>query len=388
MSQLRQRLRKSSSFSCALVVSVMVVSAAPVSVASAQTGIIAFTDYCTHGVYAIRGDGTGRVALPLPPLPEPASAFRYGTPRVLDVTSSGATTVVYQLAITQRDGTAPADMALYAVQVNDNGGSSLEPANPLRLALPADVPVSGEASVNPNRAWHGAFSSAGSEERLALVVSTGTVNVLMTVKVDRDALRSVTSLSDVVVVAELESLGVPDPGVARYGFTGTIDYAPDGSGIVASIYHDLWLVRLTSEHTLDAAEQLTPNTDGAVEWNPSYSPDGLRVAYTAGRLTKDGTVGVANTNIYTVGVFSGAVTPITSTAGKGKSFSSPNDAMWAPDGTLIGFAAFTSSTVRRAPCSALVNSEIFLIKSDGSGTASLITNTNGTSVEGAPKWGR
>ena len=360
-------------------------AAAPVSVAPAQTGIIAFTDYCTHGVYAIRGDGTGRVALPLPPLPEPASAFRYGTPRVLDVTTSGATTVVYQLAITQRDGTAPADTALYAVQVNDNGGSSLEPANPLRLALPADVPVSGEASVNPNRAWHGAFSSAGPEERLALVVWTGTANVLMTVKVDRDTSTSVTSLSDVIVVAELESLGVPDPGVASSGFTGTIDYAPDGSGIVASIYHDLWLVRLTSEHTLDAAEQLTPNTDGAVEWNPSSSPDGLRVAYTAGRLTGSGRVG--NTNIYTVGVFSGTVTPITSPAGKGKSVSSPNDAMWTPDGTSIGFAAYTSSTARRATCSALVNSEIFLINSDGSGTASLITNTNGTSVEGAPKWG-
>jgi len=98
-------------------------------------------------------------------------------------------------------------------------------------------------------------------------------------------------------------------------------------------------------------------------------------------------VGMGKTNIYTVGALSGAVTPITSTAGKGKSFSSPNDAMWAPDGASIGFAAYTSSTARRAPCSALVNSDIFSINSDGSGTASLITNTNGTSVEGAPKWG-
>ena len=35
----------------------------------------------------------------------------------------------------------------------------------------------------------------------------------------------------------------------------------------------------------------------------------------------------------------------------------------------------------------LVNREIFVINADGSGTASLITDTNGTSVEGMPKWG-
>jgi hypothetical protein len=37
--------------------------------ALAQTGIIAFRDDCTSRLYAMRGDGSGRIELPLPPLP-------------------------------------------------------------------------------------------------------------------------------------------------------------------------------------------------------------------------------------------------------------------------------------------------------------------------------
>ena len=55
--------------------------------------------------------------------------------------------------------------------------------------------------------------------------------------------------------------------------------------------------------------------------------------------------------------------------------------------SMIGFTAHTSSTPCRAPCSTFVNTEIFLIKANGSGIASLITHTNGTSVEAFPKWG-
>ena len=376
--------RRSSSPSCRLALSLLVAAAAPVTVASAQTGIIAFQDHCMHRVYAIRGDGTGRVLLPLPPLPEPASAYQHRPPQLLDVTTSGPTTVVvYQLAIVRRDTSAPYSAGLYAVRVTDGGSGVLDAAAAVHLPLPPSVVVNGGASVNPNLALEGAFSSGGLEERLALVTTTSTASVLLTARVERDANLTVTRLSNVVAVADLYSLA-PPTGLAGQGFTGTIDYAPDGSGIVASINHDLWLVRLTSEHALDAAELLTPNTQAVAEWNPSYSPDGLDIAYTGGPLRRDGTVRTGE--IYTIPASGGAVTPIT-TGRKGKSFTSPDSAMWAPDGQSIGFAAYTSSTARRAFCSTLINSEVFLMNADGSGTASLITDTNGTSVEGQPKWG-
>jgi hypothetical protein len=260
----------------------IVVAAPPVPVAPAQKGVIAFLDYCTRRLYAIRGDGTGRVALPLPPLPEPATAFDY-VPYIVDVTTREHATVVYRLAIIRRDGSEPPRLGLYAVQVNDAGPGLLAPGPPVRLTLD----------------------------------------------------------------------------------------------------DDLWLVRLTSGHALDTAEQLT-NTDNVVEWNPSYSPDGLRVAYTGGPVSRDGTV--RTTDLYAIAVFGGAVTRITSTTRHGQ-ISSPDNAMWAAGGTWIGFAAYTSGTVRHSPCSDAVNSEIFLINADGSGTAFLITDTHGTSVEALPKWG-
>ena len=45
--------------------------------ASAQSGVIAFQDACSGGLYAMRGDGSARIALPLPELPEPTAEYRY-----------------------------------------------------------------------------------------------------------------------------------------------------------------------------------------------------------------------------------------------------------------------------------------------------------------------
>lgn len=53
----------------------------------------------------------------------------------------------------------------------------------------------------------------------------------------------------------------------------------------------------------------------------------------------------------------------------------------------LGFTAYTAGTKRTSPCSGLVNSELFMIKADGSTTATQITNTNGTSVEVWPRSG-
>ena len=73
----------------------------------------------------------------------------------------------------------------------------------------------------------------------------------MTARVDRDgSTGKITGLSDLVVVGDLYSLGLPDPTVpTSKGFIGDVDYSPDGSSIVASIRYDLWLVHLSSGNT-------------------------------------------------------------------------------------------------------------------------------------------
>jgi Tol biopolymer transport system component len=138
---------------------------------------------------------------------------------------------------------------------------------------------------------------------------------------------------------------------------------------------------------IGAAELLTPNTEGFAEWNPSYSPDGSRIAYTAGAIGRSGGVSPTSMQISSLNLATGVFTRVTTPKNKGQAASARNNAMWSADGTWIGFSAFTGSTPRRAPCSTLVNSEIFRIKADGTGVASGLTTTNGTGVEAWPQWG-
>ncbi len=181
--------RPSSTLSCRIPCTVMLwvilLAAVAALPASAQTGAIAFRDDCTGLLYAMRGDGSGRIALPLPPLPQPTGEYRYWDPWVLDVTTSGPLTVVYYVGIIRRDPFALVDFGLFAVQLDDVGGVlQPDPGSPVRLTLPADV---GFVGVNPNRARQGSFSP--SRDRLALVVRSGTASVLMTAGVDRDDSR-------------------------------------------------------------------------------------------------------------------------------------------------------------------------------------------------------
>jgi Tol biopolymer transport system component len=252
----------------------------------------------------------------------------------------------------------------------------LTPESPVRLSLP------GIAGIDPTIARGGAFSPVAFGDRLALVASSSSASVLVTAKVERDSTLKI--LSDLVAVGDLYALGLPDPNfLTEKGFTGFIDSSPDGRSIVASIYYDLWMIHLNADHTFLSSERITENTDGFAEWNPSFSPDGSRIAYSAGPITNYG--GVRDPEIYSLTLAARAVLQVTTKKNKGEAARLRNNAMWTADS--IGFTAFTSRTPRRSPCSGLVNSEIFLIKADGSITATKITNTNGTSVEVWPKWG-
>jgi len=383
----KRRMRLSSQFRgpwnvAAWVIALATLGAVP---ASAQTGVIAFGDDCTRRLYAIRGDGTGRIALPLPPLPQPTSDYEYSSPLVLDVSTSGPLTVVYFVAINRRNPATTFDFGLFAVQLDDVAGV-LVPGSPVRLALPSDIGF----GADPNRAQSAAFSRVASGDRLALVANSNTASVLMTAKVDRDTVTSrITGLSDVVVVGDLLAIGVPDPNIpTSRGFTGVIDYSPDGRSIVATIYYDLWVVDLLPDNTYGGASLLTANTNGVAEWNPSVSPDAGRIAFSAGPILSFGGVSARNMDIYSMAPATGAVTRVTSQRTKDGAARDRSSPMWSPDGKSVGFWAYTvGQTRRQSPCTGLVNSEIFRINADGTGTASPITNTNGTSVEAWPKWG-
>jgi hypothetical protein len=338
--------------------------------AAAQTaGVIAFRDDCTHLLYAMRGDGSGRTALQLPPLPGPADQYDYQDPWVLDVTTRGPLTVVYSVGIYSRATFTRVDFGLFAVQVSEVGGQ-LVSGPPRRLVLP-----DGESFANVS---FGAFSS--DPERLALVASTGqTSRVFMTAAVDRDATGAITGLSDFVVLGDLSSLGQA---------SSFIDYSSDGRSIVLSISSDLYRLHLAADYKIDgAAELLTPNTDGVAEWNPSYSPDGSRIAYTAGPIVRSGGISPRAMQISVLDLGTRASTPLTTKQNKGKAASGINNAMWSATGSSIGFSALTGATPRRSQCSNYVNAEIFRINSDGTGVASALTTTNGTGVEAWPQWG-
>jgi Tol biopolymer transport system component len=209
-------------------------------------------------------------------------------------------------------------------------------------------------------------------DRLALLASNDTTNVLMTARVDRDAALKIVGLSDLVVV---------DNGVS----VGSIDYSPYENSIVTSINADLWLIHLAADNTFLSSEQLIESL-GFAEINPAWAPDGALIAFTRGQFRGTGP-GFSDPDIYTFDVASSSVARVTNRKNAGNA-SWPDQAMWSPDSESIGFFAFAKARMpRNSPCSGLVNTEIFLIPADGSATATQITNTNGTSAEYRPAWG-
>ena len=237
-----------------LTITVLIFSAlcSPLPAAAQTAGVIAFRDDCTHLLYAMRGDGSGRTALQLPPLPVPGPAdqYRYWDPWVLDVTTRGPLTpltVVYYVGIARQDSSTleilEISPGLYAVEVSEVGGS-LVSGSPRRLVLPdavsfANVSRGGAFSLNP--------------ERLALVAPTGqTSRVFMTAAVER-VNGSITGLSDFVVLGDLSSLGQARPQV---------DYSSDGSSILVSNLSDLYRVHLRPDYTMNGAAE--PNREPTV----------------------------------------------------------------------------------------------------------------------------
>ena len=350
--------------------------------AVAQTGIIAFREACDGLLYAMRGDSSGRIALPFPSLPLPTD--RYSQPEVLDVTTSGPTTVLYRVAITRIEVVNGMNVlrlvsqGVFAVQVDDAGGV-LTAHSPVPLSLP---PILG---VDPNNARYASFSPLG--DRVALVGLESGSRMLMTAQVERDSNLKIIGLSSLFAVTVLLSIGTPGPGVPTNAAAGDIDYAPDGRSLVASVYHDLWLIQLREDNTFLNAERLTQTDNGFVEFRSAFSPNGGHIAFVGGEINPR-TGGVRDTEIYSLDTATRAVVQVTRNQNSGTAADGRDSPMWSPDSAWIGFMASTSGRTRRGTaCEGLVNRDIFLIQADGSTKAIQLTNTNGTSAEYFPKWG-
>ena len=171
------------------------------------------------------------------------------------------------------------------------------------------------------------------------------------------------------------------------GFTGFPDFSPDGTQIVLSIYGDLWRLTLGADgHTLDSSQPLT-RTGGDTEWYAAFSPDGSKLAYVGGRNRSQG-VDSQSMKIFTLNVVTHEVNQVTSAGTKQGSLVDPESPAWSPDGQFLAFMAQGSQPPRNMYCPCVfVNYEIFMIRADGTGTPTKVTNTVGTGVELRSQWG-
>ena len=351
--------------------------------ASGQSGVIAFRDYCNGRLYAIRGDGSGRIALPLPQLPQPTAEYRYSDPWIVDVTTSDPltndpVTVVYYVGIVRvnQNQSTLVDSGLFAVQLDDVGG-----VLPCGSLCPRMWAFWGSIQTGPGvgRFLSGSAGSCGKRP----------------------------------------SCQRADDGQSRSRRQHREDHWPVGSGrggrfvlVGPSRPHRAHFERLHRRRRLLSGRKqhrcvhplrslAGPSEFRKHEW-------GGRAPYREHRwLRRVETRVLAGRHSYCLhrrsdcylygwsvdnGHLFASLGHACRDAGyheqeQGQSgFGAPQRdvAVRRYGNRLLGFYVCTR---RSSPCSTLLNSELFLINADGSNSAVQITNTNGTSVEAWPKWG-
>jgi Tol biopolymer transport system component len=350
------------------IVAAMVAVAISAGVAPAATAVgpndghVVFRDHCRYGLFAVKPDGTGRHIL----------AALDGSP--LDVTSNGG--VVTAVA----SGPDPADptTATYFAVRADGAGSATQ------ILHSGDPAPSGWASVSPDGRRlayiHGYWD--GQTSHLELYIGD----------LARSASGEIVDVSNITFAIDLMTLGSPLDTAATASFTGPLDFAPDGSRLVATVRDDLWIVQLDADgHTyVPTGSYPLTRTISFSELMPEWSPAGDRIAFTGGPMKTQSGLGTglfaADQNIYTIALANPVSRLVTTSKSKGSSGNGRTDPTWTADGSAIVFAA-QALAPRQSECRANTNTDLFRIQADGLTKAVNLTNTLGTGVEASPELG-
>lgn len=338
--------------------------------AQAQGGVIAFFDDCDNRPYLMRGDGTGRVRL----------ADAYGSAD--DVSRGG-----WPITVLMNDWNS----TLYAVEVTDVAGQ-------MEVG-----PLVSLHSLGENLWFQGSVISLVTN-RLAYVTPGpdpyGYPTSFWVANLVRDTAGKIIGTTNHRLLARSDAIGSPSDlpeGTPIYdGPNRGIAFSSDGGSLLVAVYGDLWRLYLGANGELLSKERLT-QTRERVEWGPDFSPDGRKIAFmvydlkfnTKGPNRGRYTYGAENI-IYTLDLVPSATpVPVLTRDNLGEASGSIGPlrgTTWSPDGAYLAFNARSTKTRRTAPCGG-GNTEIFIIRSDGSGQAIALTKTATTSMEWIPRWG-
>lgn len=144
-------------------------------------------------------------------------------------------------------------------------------------------------------------------------------------------------------------------------------WSPDGTRIAFTHTLETWSP--TAVYVMNAdgtdARQVSSH-DGGSDFAPSWSPDGSRLVFTGFRYE--------NTGIWIVAADGSNEHPII-----GEDWYSVNDPVWSPDGKLIAFVGSPNGG------DAALDDELYLMRSDGTGVTQLV-DVPGSGVSGEIAW--
>ena len=155
-------------------------------------------------------------------------------------------------------------------------------------------------------------------------------------------------------------------------------WSPDGTKIAysstSSGSYDLWIMSATdgSGKTQMTHTMSTVNSQYVREQYPAWSPDGTKIAYA--RMESNL---INDLEAFDLWVMS-STTPDSGAKLAGSSTGKDTQPAWSPDGTKIVFASDRSSS----------GDDIWVVNSDGSGTATDLTGTSSPVSEAQPVWGQ